>query len=819
MRIVKQLLSVAMAFVLMLGLFLPGNTNAMQVSNTNGVAMIDPMLAEEMETNTGLIEVIVTFHGNGAPTADQLYLLTSLGIDTGITMHSLPMAGVLATADQIISLSQDGNVRSLYLNREVELYNEDSKDLTGVTKVRTDNDMRVANGGLPVSGKGIGVVVNDSGVDGTHPDLELGENLVQNVLGTTNLDGVASSENYSLRGLFPVTYTEGVANTDTNSGHGTHVAGTVGGTGIMSGGKYAGVAPGANLIGYGSGGVLYILDVLGGFDYAITHQFKYDIRVITNSWGGGGAFDPNDPINVATYACYERGMVILFAAGNSGPGENTHNPYAKAPWVISVGNGQKDAIIKDSSSRGTKGVGGTVEMNGKSYTWKDEPTITAPGTDIISTKALSPLGALSTSKDAALDPAHVPFYGHMSGTSMATPHVAGIVALMLEANPLLSPDEVKNILVKTATNMPGHESWEVGAGYVNAYLAVDNAFNPEKQYGATVNSERTFNTAVDTSKEYEQFTLDYVPGLTDEKKITVTEDTTEIFASMDAVGVFGQTGNTIRLVLVDPNGKEYKTGISLLFPIYTDHVVSVTLPTPGEWTVKVEGLYDAGLPEKLNVTWNTKKAAVELSDIAGHPAEIEIVKGVSERLYDGKTDGKFYPNKALAKQDLAEYLVMGAGIRQQLLSETPFVDAVIAKGSALKGRTIDNAVMDLSVYGAIDNSTVTRAQLAYSLVQSLGEQEKATSFTGDVTVDFKGEKIVIEDAHEIPAELKGYVQRALKLGLMNADFYMEQGPYDLQPTIHATFSPNKAVLRGDFAVYMNKFLTRYLYPNVEDDEE
>ncbi|WP_053073997.1 S8 family serine peptidase [Bacillus sp. LL01] len=157
---------------------------------------------------------------------------------------------------------------------------------------------------------------------------------------------------------------------------------------------------------------------------------------------------------------------------------SSFNPYAKAPWVISVGAGEKDGSLADFSSRGTKDVGGTFEIDGEQWEWKDEPTVVAPGVDIISTRVLSPLSVISAPKDLQLiEPTYLPFYTTMSGTSMATPHVAGIVALLLEANPALTPSEVKDILQETATDMPGYESWEVGAGYVNAYDAVEAAFN------------------------------------------------------------------------------------------------------------------------------------------------------------------------------------------------------------------------------------------------------------------------------------------------------------------------------------------------------
>ncbi|HEY4651706.1 MAG TPA: S8 family serine peptidase, partial [Pontibacter sp.] len=428
--------------LLMLFFFTTGSISAQQ--------KLDSELKKLLQTTTGSLGVVVTFHGDKAPTPAHLSLLQSLGITKGVTFKSLPIAGVLATATQIAALEQNPQVRSIYLNKRLSYYNYNGTNITGVRRLRTDKELTARNNGMPVSGKGVGVMINDSGVDGTHEDIKLGTHLVQNVLGATNLN--------SLDAMLPVTWLENVPNTDTNSGHGTHCAGSVGGNGAKSGGLYEGVAPGAHLIGYGSGAALFILDAIGGYDYALANQYQYGIRVISNSWGTSGDFDPNDPVNVVSKLAYDRGIVSVFAAGNDGPSSDTHNPYAIAPWVISVGAGDKYGKLADFSSRGVKGEGGTFTMDGEVWTYENRPTIVAPGVDIISTRVIGPVASLAIQQDIEnLEPAHIPFYTHMSGTSMATPHVAGIVALMLEAKPSLSPAQVKDILQKTATNMPGHE--------------------------------------------------------------------------------------------------------------------------------------------------------------------------------------------------------------------------------------------------------------------------------------------------------------------------------------------------------------------------
>ncbi|MCA1032048.1 S8 family serine peptidase [Bacillus timonensis] len=819
----KRWLSVLLAVLLVVPTFLSNHQTA-KATEVSGVT-IDPLLTEAMETlNT--LQVIVTFNGSGAPSESQLNVLKGLGIETGLTMKSLPIAGVLATPAQIEQLSTNSEVRSLYLNSKLQYFNADATEITGVDKARTDDNFRKANGGLPVSGKGVGVVVNDSGVDGTHKDHEFGKNLVQNVLGSTNLNALS-------RTLLPVTYQEDVANTDTNSGHGTHVAGTVGGTGAMSSGKYEGAAPGADLIGYGSGAALFVLDGIGGFDYAITNQSRYNIRVITNSWGSSGDFNPNHPINVASKAAYDRGITVLFAAGNEGPGENTHNPYAKAPWVISVGAGVKDGTLAGFSSRGTKGVGGTFTMDGKEWTWVDQPTVTAPGVDIISTRVIAPVSSLSAEQDATnLDPAHVPFYTHMSGTSMATPHVAGVVALLLEANPLLSPEEVKQILMQTATNMPGYESWEVGAGYVNAYAAIDAAFNGTA-YGSTVNATQTFNSNVEATTERKDFSVNFNPVSLSSNayEFNVEQGLSNLVAKVDGKGLLGETGNPINLVLIAPDGTEYSSGISLLFTLYTDRTVSVNSPMAGTWKAEIRGLrgneanpFGNALPEtvKGSLAFTKVSGFTGLNDISNHPAAGAIQMGVNERLFDGYANGNFNPDATLKRKDLAKYLVMGAEIRQSLPTtatftdvtsgDVAFVEAAVARGAAFQDtKHIMDGVMKAKSNGKFDpNGSVTRAELAYSLVQSLGLQNDAKAFTGDVTVQYKDQRIKIEDAANIPAELKGYVQLALDLNILNAYFTVTQGPYDLVPTVKATFSPEAHVTRGDFAVAMTRFYNAFL---------
>jgi len=772
------------------------------------------------------LEVIVSFAGDGPLSAAQVNALRSLGLK-GIHFRSLPIAGVVATPHQVAQLASLPGVRSLWLNDRLEYENDGSTEITGVDRMRTDGHLRSFNG-LPFSGRGIGVLINDSGIDGTHADLMYPTHVVQNVAGQTNLHAVDD--------LLPITYTEDVANTDIGSGHGTHVAGIVGATGARSGGLYEGVAPGANLVGYGSGAVIFILDSIGGFDYALTNQFQYGIRVVSNSFGSpsdvGTDFNPDHPTNIATKRLADRNIVIVFSAGNSGSGESTiTGNFKKAPWVVLAAAGNKTGNLANFSSRGLEGNGGTVVIDGETLTWVDRPTVTTPGVNVISARA-STGSNWDDLADETIPLAFRPFYTPLSGTSMSAPHVSGIVALMLEANPQLHWSDVKRILEKTATNLPGDEAWEVGAGYANAHAAVAMSKGLRTDYGSTVNMFRTFNSVPDISVlRDETHPIAFMPvGTSGSVQFNVSADEVRVAASAFV------SSNTVAVVLIDPDGTRYASAISL--PLLGPSIAASAPAKPGVWTLTVRGIGSVSgvaldplgltngtaVPGTINVRLKTWKVDgfTGLSDISGHPAEGMIEFAVRERLVDGLAKGIFKPDSSLTRGQLADYLTAGAGIRQFLPLDrfktfgdvngtlVPFVEATTVRGAALKDRAHRfDGVIRTSDGKFKPNASVNRADLAYSLVQSLGLQDVARAFNGELTVRFNDTRIPLEDADEVPAELRGYVQLALDLPVMNAFFSLEQGPFDLVPTIKARFRPAEAVTRAGFASYMNHYFDVY----------
>jgi len=401
-------------------------------------------------------------------------------------------------------------VVSIWANRIMKKFTKASRPFIGVNKMMADREVTLkntGNPGMPISGKGIGIGYVDTGIDGTHKDLEFGPNkkTVQNVIqplsetvvgdgGLLIGIGISVADILYEEGFVAPIYVPDQPHSDLESGHGTHGAGVAAGLGVMSGNFYGGVAKGANIIGVNSGNELGLplVGIIGAYDYLLANQFLYNVRVINNSWGSSldaEGIDPNNPINIATRISHDRNIVVVFAAGNSGDESNAINPYSTMPWTISVAAGEKQGLGTPAgfSSRGENNGTGT-DVAGQPA---DEnalpnlrPDVTAPGVDIKSARMkgvglTNTIGAVPIFVGAndltTIPPGFLPYYTTSQGTSFACPHVSGVVALMLEAKPTLTPDEVVTILRQTANPMP-YEERVVGAGYVDAHNAVRRVF-------------------------------------------------------------------------------------------------------------------------------------------------------------------------------------------------------------------------------------------------------------------------------------------------------------------------------------------------------
>lgn len=804
-----------------------------------GQAFAEAVIGEQLQAKlpslaaTDKVMAVITYDQLEPVSEAQIKALLNLEITDGVQFSSLPTIGVLATPNQIQEIAKQSDVRSIWLNRALNYYNADSRKITGVDQLQSNGFVQRNN--TQFTGKGVTIMVNDSGVDAAHQDHLLGDTVVENVQALTHAQAiglVAPTDGFVL---------EGQLNTDLNSGHGTHVAGTVAGDGSMSGGKYKGAAPDAEIVGYGSGAAISILDAVGGYDYAINNIYAFNspIRVMSNSWGTSGKFSPDSPVSVASYKAYKLGILSVFAAGNSGPGEDSHNPYAQIPWGISVGAGDKFGNLASFSSRGLDGESDTFVMpDGTEWIYNNEVTIVAPGVDIISTRASTNLAANGGESDLdAIEEEYLPFYTMISGTSMATPHVSGIVALMLEANPELSALDIKRILQETATNMPGLEKWEVGGGYVNAKAAVAAARGNDLDYASSVNNLNTFNAnaLTEPSDQVENFELLYSPvGEPETYSFEVGPEAAWVKASATT------QANTTKLVLVAPDGTEYFGNLTL--PVLETGMRVSAPAEEGTWQVYVYGLtslsgvdadpLDAtngpGVPEVISgsVSFVNSGGYEGVDDIEGHPQQNAIEFAVSERLMDGFNTVKFKPDSDLLRQDLAQYLVMGAAVRQyrSLLNEPApslgrvheeyraAAEAVSSPGAALKDEIQQQDPLFLNANGFDGRGKVSKLDLAYMLVTALGLQDEAKAFNPeqDVIVDYRGEQAVLKDQDKIPAHLKGFVQLAINYSLLNVQFGIEQGTFDLEPRLTAEFLPNETISRARFAVIAGRFYSNYL---------
>lgn len=449
----------------------------------------------------GTAPVVITY--SKKPGAAELDRLRSAGIKKGFALRELPMIIADMNLTQLASIRKQPGVRSIWGNRVMKPLTNESRRFIGVPQMMADREVitrNASNPGFPITGRGIGIGYIDTGIDATVEDLKYGTKVRQNVIQPLALGvisdgglllgvGISISDLIASTGFVPPIYIENAPTSDLESGHGTHGAGVAAGTGAHSGGFYGGVAVGAHLVGVAAGDDkgLPLVAIISAFDYLIVNQFAHNIRVINNSWGSSLSPDeihPDNPINVATRRAHDLNITVVFAAGNAGDVENAINPYSTMPWTISVAAGLKNGFgtPADFTSRGVdNGTGAdTAGMPADPATLPNlRPDVTAPGVSITSTRAHAPTPLMSAigilNNDLQnVPPAFLPFYYSSDGTSFACPHISGVVALLLEADSTLTPDEVVTILRETATPMP-YEERVVGAGYVDVHNAVRRA--------------------------------------------------------------------------------------------------------------------------------------------------------------------------------------------------------------------------------------------------------------------------------------------------------------------------------------------------------
>jgi serine protease AprX len=415
-------------------------------SGTHRARLSEDLLAHEARHTPNRVRVIV----HGTPAEVQ-----TIAAGHRLTVvRQLDESAVLAVnSAELSDLAADAAVDHVSPDLRVRLMMSVSNISTGASQVRagTWGLLGLVGAYAPVSGQGIGVAILDSGIS-PHTALK---NVVANV-----------------------NFVSGTTQTTDAFGHGTHVAGIVGGANTKTTSLYTGgIAPGAQIINVrvlGADGTGLTSDVIAGMEWAINNRARYNIRVINLSLGHP-VTEPagTDPLCEEVAKATSLGMVVVAAAGNAGKTADGQHEIlggiaspGNSPYAITVGalntwqtTSRTDDSVTTYSSRGpTK------------YDLAVKPDVVAPGNKIVSLEASN--SYLSTNFSAL----HVAGWGtnaymRMSGTSMAAPMVSGAVALLLQGSPYLSPYQVKLALQTGSTYLPDDGLMAGGAGSVNFWVS------------------------------------------------------------------------------------------------------------------------------------------------------------------------------------------------------------------------------------------------------------------------------------------------------------------------------------------------------------
>jgi serine protease AprX len=307
-----------------------------------------------------------------------------------------------------------------------------------------------------IDGSGTTVAVLDTGIY-EHPDL------ADRIVGCVDFSHEAG----------------GPANCTDTFGHGTFMAGLIAGNGASSGGKYKGSAPGANLVNIkvaGFDGATDVSHVLAGIQWAVAFKDTYGIDVLNLSLGTDSSQDYRlSPLNYAVERAWNSGIAVVVSSGNTGPNASTVMKPGDDPFVITVGstNHQGTVSVIDDTVPVFSGRGPT-RANGFA-----KPDVVAPGVHTVSLR--SPGSAIDQKfgSTATVDGSY--FKG--TGTSMSTASVSGLVAQMLQANPSLTPDQVKYRLMETARDIAETDATKVGTGLVDAVAATTSDLSGSANQG------------------------------------------------------------------------------------------------------------------------------------------------------------------------------------------------------------------------------------------------------------------------------------------------------------------------------------------------
>ncbi|MFO8051613.1 MAG: S8 family serine peptidase [Thermoplasmatota archaeon] len=417
-----QMLAISLLFLIP-GALIISDGSLHDLPYPDPLSKISPDIDEHIALEDGTISLIVQFR-DGPLERDRRFL-EGLGFMIRRTFKAVPGISVQGPDGLLDSIVKNDRVTYVENNDPVVHDMEMGTHVINATQVWASVIDRPGGVGDPIDGEGVTVCVVDTGIDSGHPDLDYRTKTVKNLYDAGNGNWVE------------------MENTDTNYGHGTHVAGTVAGNGDASAGARRGVAPGANLIGLTvsvpeeatsdlEDG--YIQGLEWVYEHSRPGSNPHNIRVVTNSWHSTvKEYDPDTMLTkMIEKITFENNVVSTWSAGNDGRedpegNELTTSGQGNTPVAIMVGAYERDgSAITDFSSRGRVGANHTY------------PDIGAPGRSIWSTSARRTVISGGTYLGGNTNP----YYLAISGTSMSTPHVAGLAALLWQAAPSLRMSEL-----------------------------------------------------------------------------------------------------------------------------------------------------------------------------------------------------------------------------------------------------------------------------------------------------------------------------------------------------------------------------------------
>ena len=412
-----------------------------------GPARIQPVLANMAVSNPTQIVHVIIQKMVGVTNAEQE--VTDLGGKVTRDLSIINGFAAEMTTESAMELARSSDVRWVSLNAPVIS--------TACTKcidtsklanayVRAIGADKVWNASPYLQGNGVGVALVDSGVN-PNGDLYTSAGVNRQVA------DVSFNSDYN-------------QNPSDGYGHGTHVASIVGADGSDSGGQYIGVAPMVNIINVkvsNDDGSALMEDVVAGLQWVLGNKNTYNIRVVNLSLNSTVAESYNtSPLDAAVEILWFNKIVVVASAGNQGSG--AIYPPANDPFIITVGA---------ADDKGTNGISDDVVASFSAYGQTSDgfkkPDLVAPGANIVARLVNQNMGLANAHPANKVGTQ----YFRMSGTSMAAPMVSAAVAILLQDEPNLTPDQVKYRLTSTANkSWAGYTSTKCGAGYLDVYAAV-----------------------------------------------------------------------------------------------------------------------------------------------------------------------------------------------------------------------------------------------------------------------------------------------------------------------------------------------------------